>query len=74
MRNKSVIQFTELNVNRIQALTDAVFAIVITILSVTLVIPPGENDSNLKSFLLEQVIPKLFIFFLGFVVVGAFWE
>jgi uncharacterized membrane protein len=71
--NSSVIHFTELNVNRIQALTDAVFAIVITILSFTLVIPPGENENNLKTFLLNQVIPKLFIFFLGFIVVGAFW-
>jgi len=71
--NSSVIHFTELNVNRIQALTDAVFAIVITILSFTLVIPPGENENNLKMFLLNQVIPKLFIFFLGFIVVGAFW-
>jgi len=73
MKGDSVIQFTELNVNRIQALTDAVFAIVITILSFTLVIPPGEKETDLKNFLLDQVIPKLFIFFLGFIVVGAFW-
>jgi uncharacterized membrane protein len=73
MKKDTIIQFSELNVNRIQALTDAVFAIVITILSVALVIPPGENENNLTSFLLDQVIPKLFIFFLGFIVVGAFW-
>jgi uncharacterized membrane protein len=73
MKKDTIIQFSELNVNRIQALTDAVFAIVITILSVALVIPPGENENNLTSFLLDLVIPKLFIFFLGFIVVGAFW-
>jgi len=73
MKKDTIIQFTELNVNRIQALTDAVFAIVITILSLTLVIPPGENENELKRFLLDQIIPKLFIFFLGFIVVGAFW-
>jgi uncharacterized membrane protein len=73
MKKDTIIQFTELNVNRIQALTDAVFAIVITILSFTLVIPPGENENDLKRFLLDQIIPKLFIFFLGFIVVGAFW-
>ena len=73
MKKDTIIQFTELNVNRIQALTDAVFAIVITILSLTLVIPPGENENDLKRFLLDQIIPKLFIFFLGFIVVGAFW-
>ncbi len=73
MKEKNIILFTELNVNRIQALTDAVFAIVITILSLTLEVPPGENEANLKSFMLDQIIPKLFIFFLGFIIVGAFW-
>lgn len=70
---KNIIHFSELNVNRIQALTDAVFAIVITILSFTLVVPTGEDEQNVKRFMQEQIIPKLFIFFLGFIVVGAFW-
>jgi uncharacterized membrane protein len=70
---KHIIYFSELNVTRIQALTDAVFAIVITILSFTLVVPTGEDEMNLKTFMLDQLIPKLFIFFLGFIVVGAFW-
>lgn len=70
---KNIIYFSELNLARIQALTDAVFAIVITILSLTLVVPTGENEANLKTFLLDQLLPKLFIFFLGFIVVGAFW-
>jgi uncharacterized membrane protein len=73
MKKSSTIHFTELNVNRIQSLTDAVFAIVITILSLALVVPPGEDEENLKRFMLDQIIPKLFIFFLGFIVVGAFW-
>ncbi|MEO0001118.1 MAG: hypothetical protein RL766_1164 [Bacteroidota bacterium] len=73
MKPNNNINFTELNVNRIQALTDAVFAIVITILSLALVVPPGEDDEGLKRFMWDQIIPKLFIFFLGFIVVGAFW-
>ena len=73
MKKRNIIQFTELNVNRIQALTDAVFAIVITILSLALVVPAGEDEQNVKKFMLDQIIPKLFIFFLGFIVVGAFW-
>ena len=73
MKPNNNINFTELNVNRIQALTDAVFAIVITILSLTLVVPPGEDDEGLKRFMWDQIIPKLFIFFLGFIIVGAFW-
>jgi len=70
---KNIIFFSELNISRIQALTDAVFAIVITILSLTLEVPTGENETNIEKFLLDQLIPKLFIFFLGFIVVGAFW-
>lgn len=71
--DKNLIQISELNVNRIQSLTDSVFAIVITILSLALIVPSGENEQALKSFMLDQIIPKLFIFFLGFIVVGAFW-
>jgi uncharacterized membrane protein len=62
-----------LDVKRIQSLTDAVFAIVITILSLTLVVPPGEDNEGLKHFLREEILPKLFIFFLGFIIVGAYW-
>jgi len=62
-----------LDVKRIQSLTDAVFAIVITILSLTLVVPPGENEEGLRRFLWDQILPKLFIFFLGFIIVGAYW-
>jgi len=46
MKKSSTIHFTELNVNRIQSLTDAVFAIVITILSLALVVPPGDTHFN----------------------------
>ena len=62
-----------LDVKRIQSLTDSVFAIVITILSLTLVVPPGENDEGIRRFLWDQILPKLFIFFLGFIIVGAYW-
>jgi uncharacterized membrane protein len=66
-------EHASLDVKRIQSLTDAVFAIVITLLSLALVVPPGENDEGLKRFLSDQILPKLFIFFLGFVIVGAYW-
>lgn len=62
-----------LDVKRIQSLTDSVFAIVITILSFTLIVPIGENDEGLRRFLWDQILPKLFIFFLGFIIVGAYW-
>jgi uncharacterized membrane protein len=38
-----------------------------------LVVPPGEDDQGLNRFMWDQIIPKLFIFFLGFIIVGAFW-
>lgn len=73
MDQKSAEHFASLDVRRIQSLSDSVFAIVITILALTLVVPPGENEEGLKRFLWDQILPKLFIFFLGFIIVGAFW-
>jgi uncharacterized membrane protein len=66
-------RLASLDVKRIQSLTDAVFAIVITILSLSLVVPANENDEGLRRFLWDQILPKLFIFFLGFIIVGAYW-
>lgn len=66
-------RLASLDVKRIQSLTDSVFAIVITILSLTLVVPANENDEGLRRFLWDQILPKLFIFFLGFIIVGAYW-
>lgn len=73
MDQRRAERLANLDVRRIQSLSDSVFAIVITILAFTLVVPAGENDEGLRRFLWDQILPKLFIFFLGFVIVGAFW-
>ena len=73
MDSKKAEPHLSLDVRRIQSLSDSVFAIVITILSFTLVVPANENDEGLKRFLWDQILPKLFIFFLGFIIVGAYW-
>jgi uncharacterized membrane protein len=70
MDSKRAERLASLDVRRIQSLSDSVFAIVITILAFTLVVPAGENDEGLKRFLWDQILPKLFIFFLGFVILG----
>jgi uncharacterized membrane protein len=73
MDQKRAERLASLDEHRIQSLSDSVFAIVITILAFTLVVPPGENDEGLRRFLWDQILPKLFIFFLGFIIVGAYW-
>ena len=73
MDQRRAERLANLDVRRIQSLSDSVFAIVITILAFTLVVPAGENDEGLRRFLWDQILPKLFIFFLGFVIVGAYW-
>jgi uncharacterized membrane protein len=73
MDQKRAERLANLDVRRIQSLSDSVFAIVITILSFTLVVPAGENNDGVRRFLWDQILPKLFIFFLGFIIVGAYW-
>jgi uncharacterized membrane protein len=63
MDQRRAERLANLDVRRIQSLSDSVFAIVITILLFTLVVPSGENDEGLRRFLWDQILPKLFIFF-----------
>jgi uncharacterized membrane protein len=61
------IEFT-----RIIAFTDGVFAIAITLLVLSLNVPPGVSESELHDYLVESW-PQLFAYFLSFAVVGRFW-
>lgn len=67
------IRKNELDVHRIQNLTDALFAIVLTFLSIGMIVPRGLNHTNLITYLLNENFPKLLIFFLSFIIIGAFW-
>jgi uncharacterized membrane protein len=57
---------------RIVAFTDGVFAIAITLLVLSLEVPPGLAGHALNNYL-EDSWPQLFAYFLSFAVIGRFW-
>jgi uncharacterized membrane protein len=62
-------------VNRIEALTDGVFAIVMTLLVLELSIPVitgSPSNAELQSKLLE-LVPKLLVYILSFLILGMMW-
>jgi uncharacterized membrane protein len=62
----------ELTAVRVEALTDAVFAIVMTLLVLELHIPVADSPQALVNGLLEP-LPKLVGFLLSFLVLGVYW-
>ncbi len=61
--------------SRVEALSDGIFAIIMTILVLDLAVPdaPVTNaDAALRAFLAEDW-PKLLIYFKGFLLLGVFW-
>ncbi len=63
----------DLDTRRIQALTDATFAVAMTILVLDIEITPGLNHSELISSVFNNILPTLFTYFLSFIILGAFW-
>jgi uncharacterized membrane protein len=57
---------------RIVAFTDGVFAIAITVLVLSLDVPPDLADEDLHDHLIDAW-PQLFAYFLSFAVIGRFW-
>jgi uncharacterized membrane protein len=64
---------TELDIKRIQALTDAAFAVAMTILILEIKIPAGLSSTELNKYFLEHTFSELFIYFIGFITLGVFW-
>jgi uncharacterized membrane protein len=64
-----------LEFERVLTVSDAVFAIALTLLIVTVAIPTVGNRSSASSMLsaLLDILPHLFGFFLGFVMVARYW-
>lgn len=64
-----------MNTNRIEALSDALFAIVLTILILEIKVPHLGDPINSTELLqgLELLVPKFVSFFISFVVIGIFW-
>jgi uncharacterized membrane protein len=65
--------YFELDTKRIQALTDASFAVAMTILVLEIKIAPGLDHHGLIDYLLTEIKPALLIYSLSFIIIGAFW-
>lgn len=66
--------FSGLDLKRIQGLTDATFAVAMTITVLEITVSSGLNHSELSEYVRVHLVPSLFIYFLGFIVIGAFWN
>ncbi|MBN2026871.1 MAG: DUF1211 domain-containing protein [Actinobacteria bacterium] len=61
-----------LGVERLVGFSDAVFAVAITLLILTIVVPEVSDISQLRQELVD-LWPKFMGFFISFVIIGAFW-
>jgi uncharacterized membrane protein len=59
-----------MNKGRLEAFSDGVFAIVITLLILDVRLPAGVH---VRITALEQLLPRIATFVLSFVVVGVYW-
>jgi uncharacterized membrane protein len=66
-------QSIHLDVKRIQSLTDATFAVAMTILILEIKIPAGMSHEAIKEYVVHTTLPELLIYFIGFVTLGIFW-
>jgi uncharacterized membrane protein len=60
------------DIDRVVAFSDAVFAIAMTLLALSLRLPSGTTRGNLGSHLVK-VLPHAFAYFLSFGVIGLYW-
>lgn len=58
-----------MNKNRLEAFSDGVLAIIITIMVLEIKVPHGENFSDLL-----QLFPKFLSYILSFIYVGIYWN
>ncbi len=66
-------KLTILKISRLEALTDGIFAIAMTILVFNLNLPLKISDQNLWSALTQDVIEKLAIYAGSFIILGTQW-
>ena len=60
-------------VSRIEALSDGVFSITMTLLILSVQVPPLSTDDTTTMNKLGQILPTLENYFISFVVLGLFW-
>lgn len=63
----------DLDIKRIQSLTDGVFAIAMTIIILEIKIPEGLDPDTLYRHFMVETLQEIFIYFLGFVMLGILW-
>jgi uncharacterized membrane protein len=68
-------QIARKNVRRIEALSDEVFAIAITLLILEIKVPAGEHFTTEREVFasLKPLLPKFLIYILSFMTMGIFW-
>ncbi|MGL4631583.1 MAG: TMEM175 family protein [Leadbetterella sp.] len=62
-----------LKINRIEALSDAVFAVAMTILILELKIPKNLQSEQLQEHFNSEIWINLFVYLLSFVILGTYW-
>jgi uncharacterized membrane protein len=63
----------KLDIKRIQALTDAIFAVAMTILILEIKIPNDLNQASLRSYFSSTTLPDFLVYFISYIVLGLFW-
>jgi uncharacterized membrane protein len=63
----------KLDTKRVQSLTDATFAVVMTILIFDINIPGGLTEDQLIDYFYDKEIPAFIVFFISFILLGIFW-
>ena len=68
-------QFAGQKIGRIEALSDGVFAIALTLLVLEIKVPPAEGAKTDLELLhsLSPLLPRLLSYFLSFMTMGIFW-
>lgn len=59
--------------SRVLALSDGVFAIIMTLLVLDLNVPPEEHGPRLAAALIEDSLPTLLAYTVGFLLAGVYW-
>lgn len=62
-----------LDLKRIQNLTDATFAVAMTLLILEIRIPQGLNPAQFREYFMQHLVSDIFIYVIGFVTLGIFW-
>src|SRR5579872_6591616 len=65
--------YTPLDINRIQTLTDSIFAVAMTVLILEIRIPLQFDSAHLTKYFFRNTMSELFIYFISFITLGIFW-